>query len=87
MNNPLAHAVIVGAGPAGIRAAQTLVAKGLRPIVLDENARHGGQIYRQAPENFERSRKTLYGFEASKADAVLNAMQALMGSPRFQCNK
>ena len=62
MNTPLAQTVIVGAGPAGIRAAQTLVSKGLRPIVLDENARHGGQIYRQAPENFERSRKSLYGF-------------------------
>jgi hydrogen cyanide synthase HcnB len=78
MNTSLAQTVIVGAGPAGIRAAQTLVSKGLRPIVLDENARHGGQIYRQPPKNFERSRKSLYGFEASKADAVLNAMQALM---------
>ncbi|WP_159070467.1 FAD-dependent monooxygenase, partial [Achromobacter xylosoxidans] len=28
--------VIVGAGPAGIRAAQTLAAQGLRPVVLDE---------------------------------------------------
>jgi hypothetical protein len=28
--------VIVGAGPAGIRAAQALVAHGLRPVVIDE---------------------------------------------------
>ena len=31
--------VIVGAGPAGIRAAQTLAAQGLRPVVLDEAPR------------------------------------------------
>ncbi|MFP3519159.1 FAD-dependent oxidoreductase, partial [Pseudomonas sp. SIMBA_077] len=43
--------VIVGAGPAGVRAAETLVAAGARPIVIDENARWGGQIYRQPPVN------------------------------------
>ena len=42
------HAVvIIGAGPAGVRAAETLVAARIKPIVLDENARWGGQIYRQ----------------------------------------
>jgi NADPH-dependent 2,4-dienoyl-CoA reductase/sulfur reductase-like enzyme len=41
--------VIVGAGPAGVRAAQTLVAHGVRPIVIDEAAQAGGQIYRQPP--------------------------------------
>ena len=62
--------VIVGAGPAGVRAAQTLVAAGLRPIVIDENSRAGGQIYRQPPPGFVRSKKTLYGFEAAKAEAL-----------------
>ncbi|AKM29094.1 FAD/NAD(P)-binding oxidoreductase [Pandoraea faecigallinarum] len=73
-------AVIVGAGPAGIRAAQTLVAAGLRPIVLDENPRWGGQIYRQPPAHagFTRSKQTLYGFEAAKAEAVHNAMSSLL---------
>lgn len=72
--------VIVGAGPAGIRAAQTLVAAGIRPIVLDENARWGGQIYRQPPADagFRRSKATLYGFESKKADAVHEAMRALL---------
>jgi len=36
--------VIVGAGPAGVRAAQTLVAHGLKPAVIDEASRAGGQI-------------------------------------------
>jgi NADPH-dependent 2,4-dienoyl-CoA reductase/sulfur reductase-like enzyme len=58
--------VIVGAGPAGIRAAETLVAASVRPVVIDENARWGGQIYRQPPAGagFKRSAATLYGFEA-----------------------
>jgi len=33
--------VIVGAGPAGTRCAETLVAAGIRPILLDENRRDG----------------------------------------------
>ncbi|SAK60876.1 (2Fe-2S)-binding protein [Caballeronia temeraria] len=72
--------VIVGAGPAGIRAAQTLVAAGMRPVVIDENARWGGQIYRQPPADagFARSKSTLYGFEAKKAAAVHDTMASLL---------
>ena len=36
MSEAASSRVIVGAGPAGIRAAQTLVAHGLRPVVIDE---------------------------------------------------
>ncbi|RQR49441.1 FAD/NAD(P)-binding oxidoreductase [Burkholderia sp. Bp9126] len=72
--------VIIGAGPAGVRAAEALVDAGLRPIVIDENARWGGQIYRQPPADraFTRSKSTLYGFEAGKADAVHRTMAALL---------
>jgi len=69
--------VIVGAGPAGIRAAQTLVRHGLRPIVLDEASACGGQIYRQPPPGFQRSAKALYGFEATRAASVHAAMDAI----------
>jgi NADPH-dependent 2,4-dienoyl-CoA reductase/sulfur reductase-like enzyme len=69
--------VIVGAGPAGIRAAQALVAAGLRPIVLDEADRAGGQIYRQPPPGFNRSGRELYGFEHRKAARLHRAMLAL----------
>ncbi|MBP2230111.1 NADPH-dependent 2,4-dienoyl-CoA reductase/sulfur reductase-like enzyme [Azospirillum agricola] len=70
--------VIVGAGPAGIRAAEALVAAGLRPVVIDEAARWGGQIYRQPPEGgFVRPKSALYGFEAGKADAVHRAMATI----------
>ncbi|ETF04381.1 (2Fe-2S)-binding protein [Advenella kashmirensis W13003] len=62
--------VIVGAGPAGIRAAQILVQAGLRPVVIDEAPKPGGQIYRQQPEGFQRDARALYGFERHKARAL-----------------
>ncbi|MDX8513128.1 NAD(P)/FAD-dependent oxidoreductase [Mesorhizobium captivum] len=62
--------VIVGAGPAGIRAAATLVDAGLHPVVIDEGHRAGGQIYRRPPAGFVRTQKQLYGSEAAKARAL-----------------
>lgn len=74
---------IVGAGPAGIRAAQVLVQAGLRPIVIDEGARAGGQIYRRPPEGFTRSPETLYGSEAEKARALHAAFDALLAADKL----
>jgi hydrogen cyanide synthase HcnB len=76
--------VIVGAGPAGVRAAQALVAHGLRPVIVDEGVSAGGQIYRQQPGNFRRSGDALYGFEASRARNVHAAMAALDGKVDFR---
>lgn len=59
--------VIVGAGPAGVRAAAALLAHGLAPIVLDEAPRSGGQIYRRQPDGFTRDARALYGTEAGRA--------------------
>ncbi len=59
--------VIVGAGPADVRAAEVLVNAGIRPAVIDEAAASGGQIYRQPPPSIVRSPKALYGFEAKRA--------------------
>jgi hydrogen cyanide synthase HcnB len=70
--------VIVGAGPAGVRAAQALVAHGLRPVVVDEAPRWGGQIYRQPPAGFTRPKEALYGFEAGRADALHSAMAGIL---------
>lgn len=72
--------VVVGAGPAGVRAAQALVAHGLRPVVIDEASRAGGQIYRRPPAGLaQRSTRTLYGFEAPRADALHAAFDGLQG--------
>ncbi|QHJ00621.1 FAD-dependent oxidoreductase [Xylophilus rhododendri] len=73
----MTRTVIVGAGPAGIRAAQTLVEHGLRPVLLDEAARAGGQIYRRPPANFERPAEALYGTEAGRAKAVHAAIDGI----------
>ncbi|KVF51427.1 MULTISPECIES: FAD/NAD(P)-dependent oxidoreductase [Burkholderia] len=80
--------VIVGAGPAGVRAAEALVDAGLHPVVIDENARWGGQIYRQPPADaaFVRGKRTLYGFEAAKADAVHQTMAALLPQVDYRPN-
>ena len=71
--------LVVGAGPAGSRAAETLVKHGVRPIVIDEAPRNGGQIYRQQPEGFTRPARTLYGLEAKKATHLHDGFAALAG--------
>jgi NADPH-dependent 2,4-dienoyl-CoA reductase/sulfur reductase-like enzyme len=62
--------VIVGAGPAGTRAAEAVVRGGICPVMVDESPQSGGQIYRRQPSQFTRSAKTLYGFEAGKASQL-----------------
>ncbi len=72
-----ARVVIVGAGPAGVRCAETLLAAGIKPILLDENRRDGGQIYRRQPEGFTRDYATLYGSEAAKAQDLHRSFDRL----------
>ncbi|MEO3432826.1 FAD-dependent oxidoreductase [Inquilinus sp. CAU 1745] len=58
--------VVVGAGPAGIRAAETLWRNGLRPILLEEGRGSGGQGYRQPSEGLDLDIAKLMGSEARK---------------------
>lgn len=69
--------IVVGAGPAGMRAAGTLVAAGVRPIVIDEGMVSGGQIYRRQPSGFTRPHDALYGADAGKARALHTMFDAL----------
>ncbi len=69
--------IVIGAGPAGVRAAEALVAGGVRPLVIDEGRRDGGQIYRRQPEGFKRGYAALYGTEAARAEAVHQAFDRL----------
>lgn len=69
--------IVVGAGPAGMRAAETLVAAGLRPVVIDEGTASGGQIYRRQPAGFTRTPEMLYGPDAAKARALHSGFDAL----------
>lgn len=69
--------VIVGAGPAGTRCAELLLAAGIKPVVIDENRRDGGQIYRRQPQSFSRDYQTLYGTEADKARGLHQSFDRL----------
>lgn len=76
--------VVVGAGPAGVRAAEALVAGGLRPVVVDEGSRDGGQIYRRQPEGFSRGYAALYGTEARRARALHLAFDGIRGRVEYR---
>jgi len=69
--------LIVGAGPAGVRAAETLAKAGLKPRVVDEAPACGGQIYRQRLVEDGRSATSLYGSEAAKATRLHRDFAAL----------
>jgi NADPH-dependent 2,4-dienoyl-CoA reductase/sulfur reductase-like enzyme len=69
--------VIIGAGPAGMRAAATLVDAGIRPVVIDEQSRSGGQIFRRPPPGFRRSPEALYGDDADRARRLHAEFDAL----------
>jgi NADPH-dependent 2,4-dienoyl-CoA reductase/sulfur reductase-like enzyme len=75
--------IVVGAGPAGVRAAEALVAAGLRPVVIDEARRDGGQIYRRQPDGFFRAYPSLYGTEAARAQALHQSFGALRGRMEY----
>ncbi|MFD8555212.1 FAD-dependent oxidoreductase, partial [Streptomyces fradiae] len=46
-----ADLVVVGAGPAGMAAAATALAGGLRVVLLDSGTALGGQYWRHPPEH------------------------------------
>ncbi len=69
--------VIVGAGPAGVRAAGALVAAGLRPLLIDEGARAGGQIFRQPEAGRGAGYRVLYGSEYRRARHLHHDFEAL----------
>lgn len=62
--------VIVGAGPAGIAAAELLCAGGHRPILIDEGQRVGGQGYRRPASSLPLDMRRLMGGEAGKYEAL-----------------
>jgi hydrogen cyanide synthase HcnB len=75
---------VVGAGPAGVRAVETLTANGLRPLWIDEAPRPGGQIYRRPPDNFRRPAAALYGFEAGKARRLHEAADRAAAAAEYR---
>ena len=69
--------VIVGAGPAGVRAAEALHAEGIRPILIDEGRQAGGQGYRAPPAVLPLDIARLMGSQAAKYHALHACFTAL----------
>lgn len=61
---------IIGAGPAGMGAALEACAAGLSVVVLDEQPRPGGQIYRNVEQASDRAKKILGADYAAGARLV-----------------
>ena len=58
--------VIIGAGPAGMRAAETICRAGLTPILIDEAPRAGGQGYRTPAPGIAIDTHKLMGSQSKK---------------------
>ncbi|QYX55997.1 NAD(P)/FAD-dependent oxidoreductase [Roseovarius sp. SCSIO 43702] len=65
--------VIIGAGPAGMAAARTAADQGLSVTLLDEQARPGGQIYRDV-DHVPESRAARLGAEYTEGRRLTRAL-------------
>lgn len=75
--------VIVGAGPAGMSAAITLVKCGLHPIVVDENPRCGGQYFRQAAPQFSATRATSEAAVPGRSPSLCEEFESISDQIRW----
>lgn len=62
--------IVIGAGPAGLAAADTALAHGINVLLLDEQQSPGGQIYRNISDGGEERRKIL-GADYANGEALL----------------
>jgi NADPH-dependent 2,4-dienoyl-CoA reductase/sulfur reductase-like enzyme len=62
--------LVIGAGPAGARAALRAQACGLDVLLVDENSDAGGQVWRPLPPGFTRAAGVRPSAEAVQGDAL-----------------
>lgn len=65
---------VVGAGPAGLAAAAEAASLGLVVTVVDDNARPGGQYFRQPPEAFRHTADTPWDGDRKRGRALFAAL-------------
>ena len=63
--------IVIGAGPAGLSAASCLAEMGLDVLCLDEQAKPGGQIYRNI-QDAPSKRRELLGDDYEAGDEIVN---------------
>lgn len=78
--------VIVGAGPAGLAAARHLVAAGIRPTVLEETSRPGGQGTRRLAPPAVPQRDRIFGKAASGMTVREKAEDAILAKCNFRAD-
>ncbi|MDD6305825.1 MAG: FAD-dependent oxidoreductase, partial [Clostridiales bacterium] len=69
--------IVIGAGPAGLSAAIEAAKAGMKVIVFDENARPGGQLFKQIHKFFgsKEHRAKVRGFKIGE-DLLKEAEEA-----------
>jgi len=70
---------IVGAGPAGVAAADVLAAHGAAVTVIDEGREAGGQIYRRARAGLKLDVDALMGVEVANYRSLHAVFERLRG--------
>ncbi len=73
--------LVIGAGPAGARAALRARACGLDVLLVDENTDAGGQVWRALPPGFRRVAGAAHSPEAMQGDAL----RAELGACGVRC--
>jgi len=66
--------LVIGAGPAGLAAARTLSRFGVACLVVDDNARAGGQYFRQLPASFKVRPDARLARDQQRAEDYLSAL-------------
>jgi NADPH-dependent 2,4-dienoyl-CoA reductase/sulfur reductase-like enzyme len=68
--------LVVGAGPAGLAAAETSAAAGLSTLVVDERTKAGGQFFKQPGEGFRVDDRTSDRQFSEGAERIVAAKEA-----------
>lgn len=83
MSGPDADLLVIGAGPAGARAALRAQSCGLRVLLVDENPDAGGQVWRPLPLGFSRRAGVPPSPEAHEGDALRDELRRAGVQCRF----
>lgn len=77
--------LVVGAGPAGLAAAAEAARTGVKVLVVDDNLRAGGQIYRQVPVEFKAGTSAAASTDVGRGKALLSEATSAGVQFRFGC--